>query len=192
MAHPCDDVLILTDEDLDHSSKSKTCCVKTKKGSICKNKIYNGGKYCKLHHKQFSLEKPEDCPICMESLKNVDRPTQCGHWIHKECLMKWKEDTCPMCRSEIKFTVEEKRIKKRIHKKKRVSGSEDIILPPEILELIDSLLNGVPEYMRNEFIAGFLQIDVGENSILLGDDVIDEYEEFTASDIEDFPDIIEM
>ncbi|MDD4930607.1 MAG: RING finger domain-containing protein [Candidatus Colwellbacteria bacterium] len=181
-----DDVLILTDRDLLY----QTCCVKTKRGSLCKNKIYNGGKYCKLHHKQFSLEKPEDCPICMESLHNVDRPTHCGHWIHKDCLMKWKEDTCPMCRAPIKFTAEEKRIKRRIHKKTE-SIDNDVILPPQILELIESLLRGVPEYMREEFVAGFLHVDVGGNSIILGDDV-DVHEDFSISDIEDFPDISEI
>lgn len=187
MSQEEDDVLILSEKDLSF----QTCCVKTKRGSVCKNRLYNE-KYCKLHHKQFGLEKPEECPICMESLENTDRPTQCGHWIHKECLMKWKEDTCPMCRTPIKFTVEEKRIKRRLHKKECAS-KDDVILPPQILELIESLLRGVPEYMREEFVAGFLQIDVGGNSILLGDSgVEDEYEEFSASDIEDFPDISEI
>ena len=180
-----DDVLIISVEDL----SLETCCATTKRGGICKNRLYTE-KYCKLHHKQFSLEKPEDCPICMESLINVDRPTQCGHWIHKECLMKWKEDTCPMCRTPIKFTAEEKRIKNRLHRRK---SSGDIIFPPQILELIESLLRGVPEHMREEFITGFLQIDIGDNSILYGDNEIEhEYQEFSPSDIEDFPDISDI
>jgi len=192
-----DDILILTENDLVKNTHLY-CVAKTKKGGVCKNKSYNKGVYCKLHHKQFGLEKPDDCSVCMESLENVEYPLRCGHWIHKECLLKWKEDTCPMCRSPIKFTVKEKRIKNRIHKNKgkNLHNENDVILPPEILELIESILirQGIPEYQREEFISGFLQIDVDNNSIILGsyDEYGEDYEEFSASDIEDFPDISEF
>lgn len=191
MDQPSGDVLIITEKDLliDKNSLPQFCNAKTKKGNICKNKSYNNGKYCKLHYKQFSLEKPDDCPVCMESLEKVDCPLKCGHWIHRDCLMKWKEDTCPMCRAKIKFTSEEKRLKNRIHKRENPSDDE-VILPPEIIELLESLLRGVPEYMREEFIAGFLHVDIENNSIVIGNDNF-EREEFSAQEIEDFPDIIE-
>lgn len=197
MDHPQDDVLILTEDDLITHTKN-TCSGKTKKGNNCRNKSFGDHQYCKLHYKQYSLEKPEDCPICMEKIEGVNFPLKCGHWFHTDCLMKCKADTCPVCRAEIKFTENEKRKRRRIHSKKNSESdyaSErfgDIILPQPIVDLIESLLRGVPEYMREEFVTGFLNIDIGENSIILGNSDESIQEEFSMSDIEDFPDIVEF
>ena len=114
-----DDVLVLTKDDLVSNTPSTpstpstppripsriSCLATTKRGGMCKNRPFCDSNYCKLHHKQFSLEKPDECPVCMESLENTDIPLKCGHWVHKDCLMKWKEDTCPICRTEIKFII---------------------------------------------------------------------------------------
>jgi len=182
--------LVLKKEDfIDYSmlGKKKTCCGVTKKGDQCKNRLYKDYKYCSLHYKQFSLEKPDECPVCMESLENVNIPLKCGHWIHHECILQWKEDTCPMCRTEIKFTKADRLKKRKIHRKKE--GNNEIFLPPAIMELIESIISGVPEQERQSFILGLLQIDIEGNSILIGVDG-DDNEEFSMSDIEDFPDAI--
>ena len=55
----------------------------------------------------FKCEKPEECPICYESL-NVDEPLSCGHWMHKCCVVKSRKDECPICREKIDLTTEER------------------------------------------------------------------------------------
>jgi len=50
------------------------------------------------------VEKPchtEDCPICMEDLKETDLlVTRCGHQFHGTCMIRHMKihDNCPMCR----------------------------------------------------------------------------------------------
>jgi hypothetical protein len=55
----------------------------------------------------FKCEKPEECPICYESL-NIDEPLSCGHWMHKCCVVKSRKDECPICREKIDLTTEER------------------------------------------------------------------------------------
>lgn len=55
----------------------------------------------------FKCDKPEECPICYESL-NTEKPLSCGHWMHKCCVIKSKKDECPICREKIELTVEER------------------------------------------------------------------------------------
>jgi hypothetical protein len=88
------------------------CKAVTKKGLRCKNKccvLNNNLEYCKLHSKIFKFEKPTDCPICQEDLASEKQPLSCGHWVHKNCILNWK-DQCPVCRSHIKLTKKEYRI----------------------------------------------------------------------------------
>ena len=50
------------------------------------------------------VEEPcqtQDCPICMDDLKQTDLIiTRCGHQFHGTCMLQHmkKHDTCPMCR----------------------------------------------------------------------------------------------
>jgi len=195
-----DSFLILRDEDL-LVPRVIRCEAFTKSGKTCKNKPSSGCKFCHRHSRQYSLEKPEECPVCMESTENINYPLQCGHWIHLECLLKWREDTCPMCREHIKFTMKEKSKKNAIHRnpdrrkysrmrrrsrERDSSRYDDVEIPYSILELIESLLQGIPEESRNDAIVGFLQIDLLENSIIIGEG---ENREFSRSEIDDFPDI---
>ena len=51
----------------------------------------------------YNHEKPEndDCPICMEDLKQTDLlVTRCGHQFHGTCMLRHMKthDNCPMCR----------------------------------------------------------------------------------------------
>lgn len=188
------DVLIFNENDF-----VKTCYGLTKKGTCCKNKRYtekvNGViknyNYCKLHYKQYNFEKPEECPICMEKLDNTP-PLKCGHWIHKECIMKWKEDTCPICRAKINFTKFEKKRKLKFHNEKNCNIQDnDITIPSQILELIESMMVGIPENRRNEYILEFLHIDLDNESIVIDNGIDSDILEFTNSDIEDLPDISE-
>jgi hypothetical protein len=56
--------------------------------------------YCSKHAHTYRLEKPEDCPICLEKIsEETERPLSCGHWIHKNCFNKCQSNNCPICRS---------------------------------------------------------------------------------------------
>ena len=55
----------------------------------------------------FTCEKPCECPVCFEPL-NEDKSLSCGHWVHKNCIIRSKKDTCPLCRKQVELTLEEK------------------------------------------------------------------------------------
>jgi len=66
----------------------------------CSNQCRN--KYCEDHEEKYSLEKPEDCAICMEHVyEQTETPLECGHWFHKQCLVKTNKYNCPMCRQSM-------------------------------------------------------------------------------------------
>ena len=86
-----------------------TCVGYTLKGKQCKNKQSKEGKYCRLHCNMYKFDKPEECPICMENITNELRPLDCGHWVHKHCLLKWN-DICPTCRTPINLSKSDRRV----------------------------------------------------------------------------------
>ena len=55
----------------------------------------------------FTCEKPSECPVCYEELEDL-KPLSCGHWVHKNCIIKSKKDKCPMCREKVKLTRRER------------------------------------------------------------------------------------
>jgi hypothetical protein len=44
---------------------------------------------------------PEECSICMDTMRGTIAETECLHRFHLECLDRWLEshNTCPICRS---------------------------------------------------------------------------------------------
>jgi hypothetical protein len=50
------------------------------------------------------MAQEDECTVCCENITNDFCPLQCGHVFHKKCLHEWqkKENTCPLCREEIK------------------------------------------------------------------------------------------
>lgn len=42
-----------------------------------------------------------DCTICLESTGDGEKwfAMQCGHTFHVDCLAKWRQGTCPLCRA---------------------------------------------------------------------------------------------
>jgi len=50
------------------------------------------------YHRPFN-DDPE-CSICYENIAHSQcKKLNCGHIFHKMCLYKWKNNTCPLCRS---------------------------------------------------------------------------------------------
>lgn len=81
------------------------CIGTTIKGNQCRKKPGKNN-YCSTHSHMFIYNKPDDCPICMDDIANESQPLSCGHWVHKQCILKWKPQ-CPVCRSDIKLTKKE-------------------------------------------------------------------------------------
>ena len=48
-----------------------------------------------------TITSKEECPICMDPLKQTDVfTTRCGHMYHGTCMIRHikNNDSCPMCR----------------------------------------------------------------------------------------------
>lgn len=94
---------------------SQQCQGITKTKEKCKNTVKNNTKFCRFH--TIKYDKPDECPICMESLFQVVKPLQCGHWVHKSCIKKFVHSQqelkfsegyspmvnaeCPVCRAKL-------------------------------------------------------------------------------------------
>lgn len=86
---------------------NRRCGAKTVAGRRCKCYVHKEG-FCWIH-----CEKPE-CSICMEEV-NEKIKLDCGHNFCKECIYpwiveKWKDSSCPMCRTAINWNVFNKAI----------------------------------------------------------------------------------
>ena len=66
---------------------------------------YSGDhKYCSGHANRYRLEKPDDCPVCMDTISSeTETPLECGHWVHKQCLVPTNRFMCPVCRQTMKL-----------------------------------------------------------------------------------------
>lgn len=69
----------------------------------CYRSIGQDEKYCFVHKKQYALDKPSDCPICLEPLTEADKPWRCGHYAHDKCVAQCSDDICCICRAELEM-----------------------------------------------------------------------------------------
>lgn len=68
-------------------------------GERCKKKTKSST--CHLHSGAWRFPKPDTCPVCFCSIHQTRRPLQCGHWIHRTCVIKSGKAECPICRHEL-------------------------------------------------------------------------------------------
>jgi hypothetical protein len=52
----------------------------------------------------FKSEKPDECCLCFEKMTE-DKPLECGHWLHLECVKKHFKPECPVCRAKLNIKV---------------------------------------------------------------------------------------
>ena len=65
--------------------------------------------------------KQKECIVCYENLTTKDKPIkECGHHIHKLCILKSGKNRCPICRCNIKLS------KKDMNECKKYSLEMDI------------------------------------------------------------------
>lgn len=95
-----------------------------------------------------SFEKPEECPVCMESLCDQKEPLEpCGHWVHRDCQIK-SGPTCVLCRTPINLSrCEKQKIDRMLRQRKRNEEKEDRKIAEQMQEFVaPSILvaNSVP------------------------------------------------
>jgi hypothetical protein len=50
-------------------------------------------------------KEKKECIVCYEDLTTKDKPLkECGHHIHKLCILKSGKNKCPLCRTELKLS----------------------------------------------------------------------------------------
>jgi hypothetical protein len=66
----------------------------------CQNK--SDKQHCHEHEHRYRFEKPDECPVCMDVIScKTETPLECGHWIHKACLIPTNLHICPVCRQQM-------------------------------------------------------------------------------------------
>ncbi len=93
----------------------------------CKNKGKEIHNMCKKHSETYHFEKPDECPVCMETLINEAYPLQpCGHWVHYNCVLKSKKDQCPVCRTDVLLSSSQQKELNRLQKEEEEEKNNSI------------------------------------------------------------------
>jgi hypothetical protein len=124
--HPLYSVKIeILDEDIiPQVPKKKVKCVIPG----CKNVGSQRYEFCKKHSEQFKFDKPDECCVCLEDLKDEKYPLRdCGHWVHHKCVIMSGKDECPCCRGKVKFNKEQQAALSEVknkHKKEKIEEEQ--------------------------------------------------------------------
>jgi hypothetical protein len=69
--------------------------------------------------RQYALEKPDECPVCLEKLNDEEKPWPCGHYVHRTCITRSFKAECPLCRSKLSLLpAEEREIRARANRER--------------------------------------------------------------------------
>lgn len=153
----------------DHACSVKNCDVgceiDDKNNKNNKNNNDNNKKYCSTHKKQYALEKPEECPVCLEEFKADEEPWSCGHYVHRSCITKSMKAECPLCRTKLKLTLEEEnQIRNRSNREREQQNRE----AAEILNRQLPLVGFARDQMRILMMLNYMQqsgFDVSAESL---------------------------
>lgn len=137
----------------------------------CKSPLYPNYSYCSRHceyEQPFKqIEKPDECPICVEKLSEDDKALKCGHWVHKGCIIKSGKSKCPICRIHIYLKPLELRECNRYAQQYRqhslVPSTYNFVTT--LGERVDRFINSYPVYIRQHI------EDVGVDNIINLNDV---------------------
>lgn len=77
----------------------------TVRGEECKNNVVvSDGEvsdYCRFHKVVANLPRPDCCCVCTDPLDTEPAPLECGHWVHRDCIVKSAKAECPLCRATL-------------------------------------------------------------------------------------------
>lgn len=89
---------------IEYIDYGKTCMANIIDNGIlqrCNAKVQSES-YCSDHAYQYRLDKPDNCPICMDIISSsYEIPLNCGHWFHAQCLRHWGKDNCSVCKKRM-------------------------------------------------------------------------------------------
>jgi hypothetical protein len=121
----------------------KQCQGITKKHKQCKKMVKEPNEttqcFCSMHKTTNKrVYEKEPCPVCFEN--NVECILDCGHWVHKECIILSGKAECPICRCKVSLNKTET---KKINKRKKEF---------DILQIRED-----EQELEEQFIRGFVQ-----------------------------------
>ncbi len=84
----------------------------------CNKNVAGQYDYCKRHlnlQKPRLLEKPIECPVCLEEFTDTgSKQLTCGHWVHIDCICNMQNTSCcPVCRQRIHYSQSMKKKKRQ-------------------------------------------------------------------------------
>ena len=66
----------------------------------CQN--HTSQEYCETHMHRYRLEIPDECIICCDTIsRETETPLECGHWLHKQCIIPTNLHKCPICQNPL-------------------------------------------------------------------------------------------
>jgi len=173
----------------DDEEKNCKCVVPNCKN--VKSKIGNKS-FCKKHNQKFKYDKPDDCPVCTESLKDEKYPLiNCGHWVHYNCIIESGKAECPMCRTSATLTRElKKELTKKSKQRKEENEREELETVREMFadENYDMILYRVFRDLytnghSDEDINDLLDNDIFTHMERIDDYIMSEYREYIERDL---------
>lgn len=81
---------------------AEICNAFTQKNLCCTNVAHENG-LCRIHSKKIY----DECSICYDNMY-VKETLSCGHSFCRNCIYKWKGNTCPMCRSIMFYIINQR------------------------------------------------------------------------------------
>lgn len=156
---------VKTSTESTNSNQKCTFYIKKQK-RCCKLNIFPRYKYCTRHISEQQplqiVDKPEECPVCIETFDEDDSPLTCGHWVHKECIIKSGKGQCPVCRFDLYLSTKEKQecaVYRQRYSNNNFS-SRSSTSPSALGAQIDAILMAYPREIQN-----FIH-DVGLDNII--------------------------
>lgn len=83
--------------------------------------------------------QPDDCPVCMEALA-TEAALSCGHFVHRECIVRSGKNTCPICRKKVYLCPRDRRAcheqDRQFREAERVAAADRVMSIPFSLSFI--------------------------------------------------------
>ncbi|ETB59641.1 hypothetical protein YYC_03072 [Plasmodium yoelii 17X] len=140
------------------------------------------------------LREAGTCIICRDELKIGSKKLECSHIFHIECLKSWfiQQQTCPICRREIKPYPNKKEDQKKPEQNEELKQSTPPLTPQEIIMKENFLPNHHFKYLNNienqdsnntenTLVDAFVQNSNMKKKIQILTDMCDYYRELSLS-----------
>jgi hypothetical protein len=72
----------------------------------------------------------EECAVCYEDIC-INEKLSCGHLVHIECIYKSKKTTCPLCRTELILTENQRSLIEKDEDEDEDEIFVELMYPPQ-------------------------------------------------------------